>query len=279
MIPIKPPRNKNTKTLAIFDAQRPTLVPLRNSMRTAYSDYFKHAGSPLVISPIAMTDAQKAQLLGLYKTTYKEGVTDKYSLNWVYKLRNADKIAYCPMCGNVGYEAIEHYLPESYYPEFAFLTFNLIPTCTSCNSRRNKIANAPGTALPLIHPYFEGGKLQGAIVETKIKGLLRGGVISYAIPSFSLVPSIPITDPLFTRLDNHLTKCVSKSAFRRWIKNRWAIWREKSPTFASVDLLQKAVEDELKAEVKTGGHNNWTASFLRGLLSDPAILGWMHANP
>ncbi|NUY01697.1 HNH endonuclease [Paraburkholderia youngii] len=280
MIKIDPPRSRNSKTLSTFDTERPELVPIKDAIRRSYADYRKHAGSPSVISPLTqVTNSQKEQLLGLYRTTYQYLKGDKYSLNWIYELRNGDDTSYCPMCGNVGYEAIEHYLPESHYPEFALLSFNLIPTCTSCNTKRGNTANAPGVALSLLHPYFEGSQLNAPIVRVMITGLLRAGVTSYAIPAFKLVPIIPQADPFFPRLSNHLQKCVSQKAFRKWIKNRWGVWRSKAAKYATLDLLQAAVADELKAEMEAGGANNWTASFLRGLLFEPAILEWMRANP
>lgn len=115
-----PPRIKNSETLKIFSSHVLTLAPKQNQIRQAYCDYLKSSGNLTSLVPIVVSAAEKSELLSLYKSTYKKKVVDKYKLNWVYELRNSDDHPYCPMCGNVGWSAIEHYLPESHYPEFAF---------------------------------------------------------------------------------------------------------------------------------------------------------------
>lgn len=280
MISIKPPRVRNSATLSTFDASRPELVTLRPLIRNSYIEYLADAGDPNVLKPIKVAPDEKESLLTLYKSSYKKRKNDEYRLNWIYDLRNGDNMPYCPMCGNVGRDALDHYLPESLFPEFAFFSYNLVPTCTACNGKRSNKANAPGVQLRLLHPYFDGKDLDTPILTVKIIGMPDAtGSVTYAMPSLKLAPYIPLGDPLYPRLENHIARCVSKAHFIRWVKGRWKLWRDKAHRFKSLPKLQDALKKELAAEITAGGVNNWTAAFLRGLVDDPVATDWLRLNP
>lgn len=285
MISVPHPRVKNSKTISTFDVYAPSLLPLALDLRAAYSGYYVNKGNPSVVLPINMTqpgkisEYQKQNLISLYSTTYKKLNKNYRQLDWVYDLRKSNKLPYCPMCGNVGRDALDHYLAKADYPEFSILSFNLVPTCTACNSKRSNSANAPRVQLPLIHPYFEGPRLDCPLVRVEIEADEGIGPPTYLMPSFRLVPAIPKTDPLFNRLENHLNKCVEETQLRRWVTGRWKLWRIKAPRYERAADLAKAVDNELQAEVDVGGMNNWTAAFLRGLLAKPSAMQWMINNP
>ena len=279
MISIMPPRIKNSETLKTFSSHVLTLAPKQNQIRQAYCDYLKSSGNLTSLVPIVVSAAEKSELLSLYKSTYKKKVVDKYKLNWVYELRNSDDHPYCPMCGNVGWSAIEHYLPESHYPEFAFFSLNLVPTCSSCNGKRLHHANAPGTTIPLLHPYIEGSFLGQSIVTIDISGKKNSTGISFEMPAFKLIPAIQTVNPLYSRLSNHIEKCVSSTQLKRWSKYMWIKWRDKANIHTTLPSFQRALSRSLKREVALGGNNSWTAAFLRGLQGNAAAIQWILQNP
>lgn len=285
MISVPYPRIKNSKTISVFPVHAPSLLPLASDLKTAYRVYRINKGSPSTIrslntmQPGKISPAQIMELSGLYETTYKKLKEDHRHLDWAYDLRKCDTLPYCPMCGNTGRDALDHYLAKANYPEFSILSFNLVPTCTACNSKRSNSANAQGTLLPLIHPYFDGPRLNSPLVWVEINADKGSVPPTYLMPSFRLVPAIPETDPLFPRLANHLNKCVEETQLRRWVTGRWKLWRIKAPDYRSVSELGNDVNRELKAEVDVGGTNNWTAAFLRGLLATPSAMQWMMNNP
>jgi len=78
-------------------------------------------------------------------------------------------ILYCPFCGinqlqvyqNVSNFDIDHFLPKSLYPQYAFSLYNLIPICKHCNQNIKKdrdpleFATAnPDNKWSIFHPYF-----------------------------------------------------------------------------------------------------------------------------
>lgn len=286
MISIPYPRVKNSKTIELLPQIAPVLTTAIPVLRRAYRFYRVNKGNPSIIIPLnkkspgAISAIQEEALSGLYRTTYKKLKENYRELDWAYDLRKADHLPHCPMCGNTGRDALDHYLAKADYPEFAILSFNLVPTCTSCNSRRSNQANAPGTALPLLHPYFEGPKLNSPLVTVMIdQDYPLPARPTFEMPSFQLAPAIPFTDPLFPRLENHLRRCVDESQFRRWVTGRWKLWRIKAPAYRTVIALRDAITIELDAEIDVGGVNNWTAAFLRGLYACTPAMEWLIANP
>lgn len=280
MIFIDAPKVSDDKILLNLENYCPELWEIKDSLELSYSLYIFYGADPSKIDPIKLTEIQDEKLLAGYGYGYTKRKEDVYFSNWIYELRHSDSLPYCPMCGNTGRDAIDHYLPKDFYPEFAFYSKNLVPTCTACNGKRNKHANAPGVELSLLHPYMDGAQLNQALVFVKINGILsEDGALSYAIPSFSIVPCLSDDDKLYRRLKNHLEKCVSASQFVRWVTGRWGIWRKKAPGYLTLDALRVAVQVELDAEIEVGGMNNWTAAFLRGLLLDKFALDWIRNNP
>lgn len=280
MIYINSPKVDDCAILRNFKTQNSKLAPFRSVLAERYSVYILNDGDPGKVHPIKIGDDEKNLLLKEYEVGYARAVNDKHMMNWIYDLRHGVQLPYCPMCGNTGRDALDHYLPKEDYPEFAVFSRNLVPTCTACNGKRNRYANAPGVLLPLLHPYMDGKKINEPLISVKIDAnLAADGTISYMIPKFSVIPCLPENDSLFARLKNHIEKCVCTNHFERWITGRWGMWRIKAPDYSSLVELTAAVMIELKAEIKVGGANNWTAAFLRGLHADPIALEWMRINP
>lgn len=280
LISLKPPCFQSSATLSTFSDSASALLNLIPNLKSAYICYLRNEGKPSIVVPLGgILPFQVTQLTGIYESTYKKLVGDKYKLNWIFDLRNGDDLPYCPMCGNAGRDALDHYLPKADYPEFSFFKFNLVPTCTACNSRRGKYANKPGTVLGLLHPYFDGPELNSPLTMVEIQGDNFSGGTTYEFPSFKLVPIISTTHHLFFRLENHLNLCVKPSALTRWIKGRWSFWRVKACMFPDLLSLQVSVSSELNSEIIVGGPNNWTVAFLRGLLLNKNALEWLRLNP
>lgn len=271
---IKRPRAKDSATLATFPKHAVNLVPITPALRAAYIGYLNTRGDPAKVVPVGYKAPIKEQLQGLYRSHAK-----KYALDWIGRLRENDDYPYCPMCGNTGREDLEHYLPESHFPEFAFFSFNIIPSCTICNRKRLHHANAPGVPLRMLHPYFDGQILNTPLLSVQIDGTaMANGSITYAMPAFKPAPLLPDGHFLYARLTNHLGRCVEPNSFRRWVSGRWKLWLQKAHTYSAANLPGE-IQKELDAEIALGGTNNWTAAFLRGLLANVGAMTWIHQNP
>ena len=70
------------------------------------------------------------------------------------RLIRAARYRRCPLCCQRDAQTLDHYLPESIYPEFSVLPVNLVPTCFSCN--KTKHAHVPENyAEQTFLPYFD----------------------------------------------------------------------------------------------------------------------------
>lgn len=70
------------------------------------------------------------------------------------QIRMAPEHGICPLCGQRVVASIDHYLPQSTYPQLTLTPTNLLPTCSDCN--KNKLAKAPQSAEEQsLHPYFD----------------------------------------------------------------------------------------------------------------------------
>lgn len=70
------------------------------------------------------------------------------------EILNAAPNSICPQCGIGTVRSLDHYLPQSKYPEYVVMPANLIPSCFDCN--KAKFAKFPKQAAEqTIHPYFD----------------------------------------------------------------------------------------------------------------------------
>ena len=70
------------------------------------------------------------------------------------EILNAAPNSICPLCGIGIVRSLDHYLPQSKYPEYVVTPANLIPSCIDCN--KAKFTRFPQQAAQqTIHPYFD----------------------------------------------------------------------------------------------------------------------------
>lgn len=64
----------------------------------------------------------------------------------------------CPICDKKwGYDDknLDHILPQSLFPQFAITPYNLVPTCSTCNDRKND-DYGKNESTGVFNPYFHG---------------------------------------------------------------------------------------------------------------------------
>jgi hypothetical protein len=60
----------------------------------------------------------------------------------------------CPLCAQRQVTQIDHHLPKSYYPELVVAPYNLIPSCSECNT--GKLHRFPNSIEEqTFHPYYD----------------------------------------------------------------------------------------------------------------------------
>jgi len=176
------------------------------------------------------------------------------------------------MCGSPNVRTLEHYLPKASYPEFFVFSFNLVPSCSTCNQKRGNTANAPGALSPLLHPYFDGNILNLDFLVTQINP-------PYAAPSFIPILNGQLTGIIRSRAQRHIEKSIDTVAFKDWMTNQWVEWKQKAHREPDLNSLINTITTNLSDHVRVSGPNTWTAAFLRGLHNNHAAADWLRLNP
>ena len=104
-------------------------------LKSAFEDYDFHFNddSLIELEALNLSDELKKALLSLYRYDATVFRNLKNSLTTV----NGRIVVMCPMCTIDTIGSFDHILPKEEYAEFADHPKNLIPCCTTCNSKKN----------------------------------------------------------------------------------------------------------------------------------------------
>ncbi len=217
----------------------------------AYSSYLKSFGSPH-LKAIGLSKDQKTCLHAAY-----EGGAKKYGLDWIPKVRDV-LVGSCPMCGNSAVGTVEHYLPKTPFPEFSVFSWNLVPSCNSCNQKRGS-KHVNGVKQKLLHPIFDKYILGRLKLVTRFD---TSGVVTEFELGFNELDFDPVEQ---SRIQAHIMICIDRRAFKL------ATNVQISTIAARVAGKKEAgwrsiIEEELAIMHAANLGYGWAASCLRGLL-------------
>lgn len=242
------------------------LAPIARDVIKAYRDYITSCAQGVV--PIGLCKRDKELMELAYRSKAKAA-----GLDWISRLHDGHDLNFCPLCGGPGCRTIDHHLPDASYPEFSVFSRNLVPSCSSCNPKRNN-SNQHGAALLTLSPYFDGAALDCIRLYTEIHP-------PYSDPTFGYKVKLqPFNAALLARINNHLATCIDDVAFVTWTRGQWSdMYSQRASRHSTVGSFVAELTDNLNAEVQLGNGNSWNASLVRGLLRDPEAAKWMIDNP
>ena len=166
------------------------------------------------------------------------------------------------MCGGTSVTTLEHVLPKADYPEFAVLSFNLVPCCDGCQRRRSN----KGKNQAFIHPYFDRSLLTALSLEIQFTP-------PFSVVIFELIANGVVGHEL-ERTKKHLENSVPPLLLRRHMRRLWHKWHARFYGHSLSDLVTRLNHD-LHSEQRDAP-NSWESAFLRGLLRDTRAQTWMH---
>lgn len=242
------------------------LAPRARDVVKAYRDYIVSCAQGVV--PIGLCKRDKELMELAYSSKAKAA-----GLDWINRLHDGHDLNFCPLCGGPGCRTIDHHLPDASYPEFSVFSRNLVPSCSSCNPKRNN-SNQHGAALLTLSPYFDHAALDCIRLYTEIQP-------PYSDPTFGYKVKLqPFNAALSARINNHLATCIDDAAFVTWTKGQWSdMYSQRASRHSTVGSFVAELTDNLNAEVQLGNGNSWNASLVRGLLRNPEAAKWMIDNP
>lgn len=118
-----------------FEGNSGLMLFMKNDIFDRYKFYEDHKHDLSKIKEVNLLSDNQSDVL---RTSYKNSKVFQKSRQMIlHNLPDKSKIR-CPYCGLSMSYTIDHYFPESTYPEYIFYVPNLIPCCSHCNTVKNK---------------------------------------------------------------------------------------------------------------------------------------------
>lgn len=127
----------------------------------AYEKYQQHRRNLTRLTAIRCTRLQEKDLRRNYELT-EENEPLAYIREYLLDREPAE---YCPYCSFGEAESLDHFLPQSLFPEFALLSKNLVPCCPRCNTLK-RAKNGKHA----IHPYYDHLGTRIVYAEVEVSG-------------------------------------------------------------------------------------------------------------
>ena len=193
----------------------------------------------------------------------------KYFSDFISDFRNKNRSNFCYMCGSMNAGTLDHLLPKDKYPEFAFFSKNLIPSC-DCNSKKNDNISS------CINPHFyQECNSELFYLDIVIHGRL-GNEVQYGFNikvknSFNL----NFIDLLNFHLLNHIIKF---SDINNYMKNHCA--RILNNPIQALSIRRKLSRSQLVEKIEdlvfiatseADSPNRWDVILYKGLLKKSVI--------
>ncbi|WP_155736110.1 hypothetical protein [Pseudomonas chlororaphis] len=239
--------------LELVIAHYTALTDIKTTIKDSYRKYVLKKASPS-IPPLAVSPLQRHALELAY--TNKSEAAGLGWLNSIY----INGLGSCPFCGGDGARTIEHYLPQTSYPEFSIFSLNLMPSCGDCNRKRNA-SNAHGAKIKLLHPYFDRSLLDKISLYTSID-------LKFGIPSFAITyDRNQFEEEYQARIDHHIDTSIDDTAFfnRTWASlEALKIHAEKCNSVQ--ELKSKILDEQIYVCEATGDLNSWHHALCKGIM-------------
>lgn len=244
----------------------PELLNEYISFRSQYKDYINYGGNPWYITALPISSDFRKSLIRHY-----EGAPDE-RLEFIDDFRRKLSPTVCPMCGGFGNGTLDHYLPKADYPEYSFLSKNLVPAC-NCNSLRGTSVIGKASPERAIHPYFDDF-LDQRLYQSSFEGSFESPRISIEV--------LDSDHPVVGLLQFHLDEVIKNDATQGWFEKYWSDLSlrpddildlvlplpPQAVTGAELRILIEKYRNSRDKEHATP--NNWVSIFYTGLVKDEA---------
>jgi hypothetical protein len=250
----------------------PDLMHHYIEFKNQYQAYTDKGGDPWQVTSLTLDVAFKDAL----KVHYDNPPDN--SLEFIDDFRRDLSPTICPMCGGFGNGTLDHYLPQANYPEFKFLSKNLVPAC-NCNSLRSTKVQGVVSPARAIHPFYDN------FLDDRLYQVVFTG--SYEAPTITIDVVNP-NHPNIDILKFHLDEVILNVATQGWLEKFWADLTRRPHDildivlpvnhldgiilFGSIERLRNAKDKE------HGTPNNWHSMFYTGLLNDQVRIGSLAAT-
>ena len=235
-------------------------------LKDAFDNYdFHFNGDSLIeIESLNLSHELKKALLSLYRYDATAFRNLKNSLTTV----NGRVVVMCPMCTIDTIGSFDHILPKEEYAEFVDHPKNLIPCCTTCNSKKNRYWKENGTFL-FLNLYLDD------IPEQQYLFLSVTQTESWPILNFSVKNESDIDEPIFNRISSHYSRLdlcrrfeEASGQYLSEIQDSIRSLKDMGHTDDMIQILLNRMRENLQLRE---GPNFWKVVLLRTVVSNPIL--------
>lgn len=232
------------------------------------AEYMSKFGNAEKINVSTIAAADKDKFINLYTRpigTLKTNIID---------ILRDHTLASCPFCSEAGRPTtLDHFLPKEKYPEFSFLSNNLVPACDACqgaDAKGSKVLNGKGKRI-FLHPYYDIPSGIEIMVLT-IKAPYSKGT------DFELNVNEELDTGLKKLSKRHLKELNIEDRYRRWFKSEFLRLKklvlgllEQGESFEKVLFFLETAH----AQGLLKGINYWDTVFYKSVLSNSDLLEFL----
>lgn len=245
----------------------PIIQPFHAQILARYALYLQTQANPWAIDTDPQFLAVRPELQKLYSSPPQ-------SLKFIKSLRE-DTGGACPVCGGFGTGTLDHYLPKADFPEFSFLSCNLIPACYRCNlGKRSKVRGDAADQRP-VHAYFDSlpCDLRTMTVET---------LPPFEAPAFRAI-AINVPPGLEDAVEWHLENVVKPAGLASVCQHRWkklvsAPKKVLGTVSTAVEVIASLHDQAARAAYLNESLNNWDSCFYDGVARNHAAVDYIVAR-
>lgn len=144
---LKEKLQSNKRNLIFFESQYLAAASAGKLFKLAPVD------TTITKDPVVLGEMRKSELIKVYQQYF---VPEKKPAREIYDALMNAALEKCPFCGGIGTPRnLDHYLPKTWFPQFAIMPRNLVPSCLDCNLGEKSESFAKSDDEQVIQPYVD----------------------------------------------------------------------------------------------------------------------------
>lgn len=244
----------------------------KDTWKKRINEYNLNCGNPEKISASNIENTDKHKFINLYNNPQKT-----IKIDIIDKLRDHD-LDFCPFCGEAGTPStLDHFLPKDIYPEYSFLSVNLVPMCDICqrpDAKGSKIFDANGKRL-FFHPYFDGTEALEILILEILPPYNKGTDFILKIN--------PILDvSLKSVCIKHITTLKIQERYRKHFIRAFERLKKHVKTMLIKDIQKEdipAIINVFYNKERMVSVNYWDAIFYKSVLNNRELMEYLKVLP
>lgn len=263
---ISPPIfNAQNTYVSFIKGKRKTTQALLKGMQaavlTSYAAY--NANSLATLIPLTLTAEQEEALL----TCYRSNAKPQKSL-WNDTIDRAG--ALCPYCGSREIAEVDHFAPQSLFPEFSTFPLNLIGICGHCNKIKDNQLSSGGSRI-FFHAYLDQIPADSYCLTADT--IWNNNVLSFNFELNENCPNIP--QPLMNILKSHIKKLNILKDFAIKAQEDFYKKGEWENLIETPERVREKIQNYITVRRQKEGPFSWEAAYWLAVLNDNQAIDYL----